>query len=384
MIHAAPKSEEEITPFETPEVWAHRLESKSHRLIVYFAAENEKEVAKQTLELIEHAWTESTKMGFADPTPYNSFDQGRFAVFLVQGDENYVDTMEPVDIDGGFPSWPSFIGAAPWGVHGGERLASTLAHEFHHAVQAAYDWEEDGNIYEMSANYVQERFFPGENEAAVWEISDFQSRAERAPHYNDDYKTDFMYGSWLYLKFLEYNYFQNKSDFLVKLWERASPDNDGGNRTWIDALETLLPKGTGYADTVVKFARWRTFRDTNSRGQARKIEKLHLQKQSIPIPRVHYRITATDKVRGIQSRGLQLLGTHYIEVLNGDCKSVQTKLEDVRPDSDSRKPETRWKTQKIVSKRSTLFILTAVPKNKTWDMTDDTLIPYRFTAQCVE
>ncbi|HRK02470.1 MAG TPA: hypothetical protein PLH57_07365 [Oligoflexia bacterium] len=382
----------ESNPFQNTAQWVNRIDSTVTPISVYYASdtvpensvqengESVRETAQRTLSLLETAWDLSAKMGFAKPVAYNPIDPNRFAGFLVAGNEMGVEAGNPLEIDGGFLIWPSYMSIAPWGIYAGERFASTIVHEFHHAVQAVYDWEEPGSIYEMSSNYVQELFFPGENADAAIEIADFQARPEWAPHYYDDYKTYFMYGSWLYLKFLELRYFEGKADFLVKLWEATAPIPGDRNPIWVEAIETLLPKGVTYADSIAAFARWRTWLEPQARKDARRIGKSVLQSQVVPPPRIHYRFAVTGRRQSLESAGMQLFGSHYIELqCKTSCKGAQVLVEFLNSDAAQ---TVYWKMQRInQTKSSAIVVVTPLPKKSAFDIANDSLIPYRITVR---
>ena len=251
----SPKEAEDFNPFEHPEYWKEVQYSNQVPVAVRFTHREDREMALSVMKTLEIAWAlQIGKMGFLPPFAADPTGEDKFQVFLIRGLKPAVEVTGPVvrpDV-----SWKtaylSYMVVNAWGQYAGSALQSTLQHEFNHALQAADDWNEPGSIFEMSSNFIQEKIRPGENPDYHIEIKDFQSHPEKPVHLYDDYKSYFMYGSYIYLSFLEQNYFSKDPHFLAELWEGAR-----GPATWIDSLNKMLPNGKTYIDTVVEFARWR-------------------------------------------------------------------------------------------------------------------------------
>jgi hypothetical protein len=107
-------------------------------------------------------------------------------------------------------------------------LRVTAAHEFHHAVQYAYDWLEDEWLMEGTATNIEETVYPEiDDNVAFLEASQL-----RAPHVPLDRGGlgDYEYGSWIFWRYLEEKVAGNP-DILREVWEWAdasapfSPDH---------------------------------------------------------------------------------------------------------------------------------------------------------------
>lgn len=247
-----------ISCFET-------IESKSFPITVYYSAyENEKTI-KENLGMIERAYFEQTQvLRLLEPFGHHSsgVSSSRLSVFLLRG----IDSgAMAVDINHSiwWRGMTSYLSHDPWGEYGGEQASATLTHELHHAIQAAYQWRENqGSFYEMGANFIQEQFTMGLNKDYETEINDFLQRPEWPIHYDDNYETYFMYGSWIYLEFLKRHYFKGNLDFFNNMMKGMRSEDETKGLHFIEALELSLPIGVYYEDTLLEFNKWR-FRIVN-------------------------------------------------------------------------------------------------------------------------
>lgn len=238
------------------------------------------------------------------------------------------------------------------------------------------------SFFEASVNYVQEHLLPGRNTQALEEIANFQSRPERPPARLDGYKTKHAYGAWLYLKFLEQRYFGGKADFILKVWDRLankSPDQTGG--VWIAAIQSQLPIGTTYADTVIEFARWRTFLEPASRRAAQQISKKSTHGKPLPSPSNQYHLRVLKQTRGVKSKGMPVFGTHYIELVpHRNCSNIEIQLNGSSMTAST--PKYLWAMKNVtLSNGHVLMILTALPSKDEDPLAED-LHDYEFTAAC--
>jgi hypothetical protein len=236
----------------------------------------EAEMASEVLGLLEGAWqAEIVEWGFAAPLP----DEGacgpddRFDVFIWNGHiECYVDVIAE---NPNTPWWDfsSFMVVDPGGPYGGDLLDVTLAHELHHASQAAADWYDAWIVYEMTATAIEEWVHPDDNSWMAL-LEDFQARPDDALDRYDEYETWFMYGAALYLHFLNERYFASDPSFVATMWEGAkSPldfqsDPEVNEPDYQDALDSMLQAAAGvsYLETVPEFARWRFFTGARDDG----------------------------------------------------------------------------------------------------------------------
>jgi len=268
MAIVPPEFKAEFKPWEHPECWARELRSKRYPLQVSYSFESDDAIARQVLATLEEAWQwQVEEVGFIPPFPRDPSGSGLYPVYLIRGAGTGVNSSGPlVRSDVNWSAHASYMTVDAWGPYAGSALEQTIHHEFQHALEAAYDWDEPGSIFEMSANFIQEKARPGMNPGFDVELADFQARPQLAPHAYDDYETYFMYGSWMYLAFLEQRYFPIEGAKLVeRIWSGARSAPGQAQPDWIDSLGSLLPKGTGYSDTVIEFARWRWYAGKKTR-----------------------------------------------------------------------------------------------------------------------
>ncbi|MGV3624269.1 MAG: MXAN_6640 family putative metalloprotease [Archangium sp.] len=142
------------------------------------------------------------------------------------------------------------------------------SHEYFHAVQAAYDSDQDVVVSEGTAVWATERFDPS--------TSDFE-------HFVGGYLADpgrsldnapigpvpsFAYGSAIFFKFLT----ERHDDAIIrKLWEHlengkghASEPADQANPTWLVQLDAILKSDyqSSFAAEFREFAKWNLFTNT--------------------------------------------------------------------------------------------------------------------------
>src|SRR5262249_21790228 len=194
-----------------------------------------------------------------------------FDVFLWRGHvECYVDVLEPAP----GATWDARIGymvVDPWGPYGGDLLASTVAHEFNHACQAADDWSDCAIVYEMTADFMQKIVVPDDANYREY-FSDFQNRPDWSLDRDDGYETWYSYGAALYLFYLRDRYFGGDPRFVSEMWRRMrnppGPDDDPtlNHPSFEDALDGLLP-GLGFIDSMAGFARWRWYTGARDDGR---------------------------------------------------------------------------------------------------------------------
>lgn len=265
----------EVEKPENIKAWPLAEHSPRFPLSVRFQKADDRAKAKEVLAILEQAWdVEINQLGFPPPIPYDPFpEQGpkRLNAYLQRGADTAVEGRSPVkDPNIWWDAYDSWVSIDAWGKYAGPILPSTTAHEFNHALQAAYDWWESPGFFEASATYIQEKVTPDDNDY-LNQIAEFQQHPDWPVHYDDAYKTWFMYGASFYLFFLEQRYFPTNPHFLADIWagsrnrprpfnaKTGVPDPATNEPDWVDSLEAMLPRGVTYADTLAAFARWRWY-----------------------------------------------------------------------------------------------------------------------------
>ena len=250
--------------------WPQKLESSEIPVTVHYSTRADEPVASDVMALLEVAWrVEVDELGFSPPIADdgNCGEDDRYDVFVWRGsEESYVeailDVPETVHDD-----WITYMVVDPWGPFGGDRLASTIAHELNHALVASDDWWESPLVFEMTATFMEEVVFPDANEY-LFTLEDFQTRADWSVTRSDDWDTWYMYGASLYLQFLRKRYFDGDASFAARMWRLSRSDPNENEPDYLDALETILAeRNATVATSVVEFARWRWYTGTRDDGR---------------------------------------------------------------------------------------------------------------------
>ena len=320
-------------------------------------------MAKQVVVDLQAAWDfETTTLGFEPPLP----DAGecgpdeRFDVFIWRGKVTCFVQIMHEGLEDKYlfsPQAPwggrtAYMVVDPWGKYGGKILGQTMAHELNHASHAREDYYEAGDVFEMSATYVEQYF----NKALAYNVAAFQNNPDWALLFYDDYATYYMYGSALYMYFLRDYYFSRQAvvdqQFPSRLWlymrnSTARPQVNKPNV--VDGLDRLLaPFGDSFLDSALVFARWRYYAGTD------KSDGVHFKPwQGLPpdytlmpfLPEakiVPAKVTLADGGYKVDPPPM-LTGNGYVEVTSDDSgqKSFQLSLD------APLNPAVRWVVQAV-------------------------------------
>lgn len=135
-------------------------------------------------------------------------------------------------------------------IHGLKAMRVTLAHEFFHAVQFAYDWSERKFFMEGTAVWMEDEVFDGIN--ANYEF--LHDSPLHQPEISLDagdwrYDENFEYGSWLFWRYLSEDY---SDDLIGNTWESAEGDTD----VFVALENELQVVGSSIAKAYSYFAGW--------------------------------------------------------------------------------------------------------------------------------
>jgi hypothetical protein len=150
-----------------------------------------------------------------------------------------------------------------------EYLEVTVAHEFHHAVQFAYDWLEDHWLMEGTAANIEETVYPDVDDNVNFLISWSPLSRPTSPLDRGGFGNS-EYGAWIFWRYLEEKIGGDPS-ILREIWERAdasvpdvSPDDDS-----LEAVRhELTERGLAFADVFASFATANRFLDYADAGNA--------------------------------------------------------------------------------------------------------------------
>jgi len=139
-------------------------------------------------------------------------------------------------------------------------LQVTSAHEFHHASQAAYDFQEDYWLLEGTAANMEETVYPAIDDNVTflnfWSpLSRPSSPLDRGGFGNSEY------GSWIFWRFLQEKIGGDPA-IVREIWERADaydpsplPADDPPDDYSLEAARhELTERGLGFADVFASFA----------------------------------------------------------------------------------------------------------------------------------
>jgi hypothetical protein len=136
-----------------------------------------------------------------------------------------------------------------------ENQQVTIAHEYFHAVQYAYDAFEDGWIIEGTATWAEEQLFDGINDNRQY-LEDSQLKQPRVPL--DVYGDLYHYGTWIYFQYLTERWPATTGDMptlVLDLWERMGERDVDPAMYSTQALQSVLAaRGTSFTAVYGQFA----------------------------------------------------------------------------------------------------------------------------------
>jgi hypothetical protein len=329
--------------------WPLALRSERYPFVVRYARHDQEATAALTVEHLDAAWSmEVEQLGFSAPLPDHGLcgDDDAFDVFLWR--DIGVAYVEAIADEPATPhdDWITYMAVDAWGEYGGPALASTLAHELNHALQASDDWWESAAVFEMTATFVEELARPDDD---IWHgavVGDFQQHPDWALDHDDEYATWHMYGAALYLHYLRDRWFDGDAGFAAAMWRglRIPPGADEdlalNEPDFADALDALLaPRGTSYVDSLVEFARWRWY--TGARDDGRHFRDGARLGASADV-RLAADVDAVPAAIVIEPAPM-LLGSAYVRVRRrpGQPATLVVRLESAAG------PEVRWVMQAV-------------------------------------
>lgn len=138
------------------------------------------------------------------------------------------------------------------------------SHELFHAVQAAYDHDQDVIVSEATAVWASDAFDPSLREMEAFAIGYLEDPGRSLDVPPGGPVPRFAYGMSLFFRFLEERY---DRDLMRELWEhledgRGLPGgtDDAANPKWMGQLPLLLAaRGSGFAEAMADFARWNLY-----------------------------------------------------------------------------------------------------------------------------
>ncbi|GAA1478183.1 hypothetical protein GCM10009623_26290 [Nocardioides aestuarii] len=217
---------------------------------------------EQALALAEGVNSTYTAAGYRRPDPDGSLggSSGKVDIYLAnlgdQGLYGYCTTDQGGDtynrwaycvIDDDFAEFPANTPL--------ENLQVTLAHEYFHAVQFAYDTFEDGWVMEATATWAEEQLFDSVDDNRQY----IQAGQVGRPYYPLDYYGDSAhYGNWVFFQYLTERWRGETGGMptlVLDLWKRLSGRAGDPDDFSTQALQNVLAaRGTSFTKTYGQFA----------------------------------------------------------------------------------------------------------------------------------
>jgi hypothetical protein len=140
-------------------------------------------------------------------------------------------------------------------------LQVTAAHEFHHALQFAYDWLEDFWLLEGTATNVEETVYPSIDDN-IFFLRNYSPLTRPASPLDRGGLGDSEYGSWIFWRYLEEKVAKGNPAIIREVWLRAGFPADDYS---LLAVRNVLGRyGTSFPAAFVDFAinnRLRRYKD---------------------------------------------------------------------------------------------------------------------------
>ena len=141
-----------------------------------------------------------------------------------------------------------------------EFLEVTAAHEFHHASQFAYDWQEDVWLLEGTATNIEETVYPLVDDN-VFFLDYFSPLTHPAVSLDRGGFGDSEYGAWIFWRYLQEKVAGGDPAILREIWERAdtldpdpnTPATSPDDYSLLAVRNELTERGLVFADVFARF-----------------------------------------------------------------------------------------------------------------------------------
>jgi len=224
----------------------------------------------------EQVWaTEVTALGYRPPktdaTSPNAGPDGRIDIYVADvgadGLYGYCATDDPNAFDQSYPYYDASafcvveddfsVTQFPFGSSGLEALQVTVAHEFFHAVQFAYDFLEDRWFMEGTATWMEDEVFDAVDDNLQYLFTS-PLRRPGVPLDLSDASSGHVYGAWIWFRFLE-EHFQDPA-VIREAWTLADGSAAGPDRYSLQALEDAVQaRGLQLRSLFADFGLWNAF-----------------------------------------------------------------------------------------------------------------------------
>jgi hypothetical protein len=270
----------------------------------------------------------------SDASTSGNGGDGRYDVYLLDfgafnyGSDGMLGTDACYEGDGGIHQCITYMlienDFAQYGYPNIETAVKILAsHEFFHAIQNAYDENQDETWSEGSAMWAEEEIYPEQTdfEGATYA---YMSKTDRS--LDEPLGLSFSYGTGIWAKFLG-EYFER--DIIRKIWESCQNGSHGyADPTYLEAIDATLNPAydSSLTQAFFEFGRWNLFTgsradSSQSYAQGSAYAEVALYKTALSLPL-------------LLDTWTQYLSTQYLRVgLNG-VNSIDVMLQSEHADKE--------------------------------------------------
>jgi hypothetical protein len=128
-------------------------------------------------------------------------------------------------------------------------LKVTAAHEFFHAIQFAYDYQEDPWLMEATATWMEERYADGVNDNRQY-LAHGQLRAPFVPLDLFDGTGFTQYGNWVFFEYLSTRF---GNGVVNRIWKQAGHYRGDGKKYSTQAIKRALPRKSPFTKVYAQF-----------------------------------------------------------------------------------------------------------------------------------
>jgi hypothetical protein len=204
-----------------------------------------------------------------------------------------------------------------------ENLQVTAAHELFHAVQFAYDYDEDAWFMEATATWAEDELYDGVNDNLQYLAESPLSQPGSSMDHFEDYGVR-QYGDWIFFRYLTERFPDSDGGLPVlvrDMWERADGAEDGPDDYSLQAVSHVLA-----ADGPGLRRVWARFASANLRPGATYAEG---QANGYPAASIDSAMTlsATRRDSGIVTRSVDHLAAKTVQLTRGNLTASSLRLQ---------------------------------------------------------
>ncbi|GAA4110666.1 hypothetical protein GCM10022215_05960 [Nocardioides fonticola] len=153
-----------------------------------------------------------------------------------------------------------------------KNLQVTGAHEYFHAVQFAYDYDEDRWMMEATATWAEDELYTGINDNLQYLRSSQLATPSKSLDVFDP-KGTWQYGDWIFFRYLSEAFPEKQGplpSIVLDIWKRAGTNAGEGDEYSIEAVaNTLTDRGSSLPAAFAEYSWWNQYsHEYYSEGEA--------------------------------------------------------------------------------------------------------------------